>query len=929
MVNSQKNIFMKQILIAILFIISNNSWGQIQPNDFCGGAALLPVTASCINNTFSMPSASFTNDIDPFSCNSGARDDGWYSFVATGNSTTITVSATQDIIIHLYSACGFLLTCADFGLAGVPETINYSTVIGTTYRIRIQRYNSSMGITNGNICIYSVTPPTNDNCPNPISLSNAVSTAGTTTNASISASDPSPWCVNVIAKNTVWYTFTTPASMGTLNVTLTPGSMTYSAISIFEGYCGAFTEIGCNSPNTSGGSPSITISCLAQSTTYYIMVWTDFGSPGTFNITATYTAGGGAVANDCCTNATPLSNGVNLVGQTNINAAVAPDDPLPSCRGYFWLTNPNPVWGLSNATVWYSFTTPAYVGTLNVTVTKGTIAYAGVSVHTGNCGNLVEIGCNSQGDALRLNGNPTVTLTCLQPSTKYFIMVWNDEGTLGTFSINATYTAGGSPPANDNFSNATNLTLGTTLSGQTTSCSSIESGENTACAINSPIQSIWYKFTATATTTFVEVINTSGGSCYVNSAIWSNSTLPPSNNFCGMESCQSSSYGDGQISNLNNTIFQLNTIIGTVYHISIMNGTSCGSAATFNILVSNSAPAGNISNVSTQLPTSPTVGCYIDSPTADPALTCSTGSCPAYSMVTGAGNSQNLVSDAYYSFSTGATLANDISFQNCISSTCGAGNTDWLIWQIYDATGTTCLTSGNLDEILTVANVGCTSSYILHYMWEPVDCDYTNQTPFIDNFGSTSCLLLPVPIELTSFTAELENKMAHIKWSTASEHNNDYFTVLKSYDANIYKTIVKVDGAGNSNIPLSYSIIDNEPITQTTYYQLKQTDFDGKYSFSDVKIVKPKTDLTLNNLNVYNDNLNQQIQISFNGIPGIFYNYSIYDITGHSLRNGNILVSESAKGNYIINTNEFAAGLYSIIINDNETILKQKLIITK
>lgn len=133
-------------------------FGQIQPNNSCGSASILTVNPTCVNNTFTMPS-SFTNDGYTLTgCNVGnTRDDGWYKFQATSVVTEITIDATQDIIIHVYSGtCGSftLIGCAD-NQTTAAEVLNIPTTVGTWYYIRIQRYNSSSGITGGTICLYS------------------------------------------------------------------------------------------------------------------------------------------------------------------------------------------------------------------------------------------------------------------------------------------------------------------------------------------------------------------------------------------------------------------------------------------------------------------------------------------------------------------------------------------------------------------------------------------------------------------------------------------------------------------------------------------------------------------------------------------------------------------------------------------------------
>ena len=67
---------------------------------------------------------------------------------------------------------------------------------------------------------------------------------------------------------------------------------------------------------------------------------------------------------------------------------------------------------------------------------------------------------------------------------------------------------------------------------------------------------------------------------------------------------------------------------------------------------------------------------------------------------------------------------------------------------------------------------------------------------------------------------------------TATEVNNDFFTVERTLDGITYEEILQMPGAGNSFSPITYIAYDNEPLPGTSYYRLKQTDYDGSYEYS-------------------------------------------------------------------------------------------------
>lgn len=96
-----------------------------------------------------------------------------------------------------------------------------------------------------------------------------------------------------------------------------------------------------------------------------------------------------------------------------------------------------------------------------------------------------------------------------------------------------------------------------------------------------------------------------------------------------------------------------------------------------------------------------------------------------------------------------------------------------------------------------------------------------------------------LPVELLEFKATTysEIKNVDLLWVTASEINNDYFVIERSTNASEWSPLDSVDGAGNSNVVLSYNYLDKNPYSGTSYYRLKQIDFDGTTSYSGIEVV--------------------------------------------------------------------------------------------
>ena len=134
-----------------------------------------------------------------------------------------------------------------------------------------------------------------------------------------------------------------------------------------------------------------------------------------------------------------------------------------------------------------------------------------------------------------------------------------------------------------------------------------------------------------------------------------------------------------------------------------------------------------------------------------------------------------------------------------------------------------------------------------------------------------------MPIELFSFSANtVDSRYVELQWVTASEANNDYFTVERSKDATSFEAIGYVNGSGNSNTIKDYSYIDNNPYAES-YYRLKQTDYDGTSTYS--KIIAIQLD-SQSPANIRITNAGDILYMSSNvQKSGIMY-INIYDLIG-------------------------------------------------
>ncbi len=139
-----------------------------------------------------------------------------------------------------------------------------------------------------------------------------------------------------------------------------------------------------------------------------------------------------------------------------------------------------------------------------------------------------------------------------------------------------------------------------------------------------------------------------------------------------------------------------------------------------------------------------------------------------------------------------------------------------------------------------------------------------------------------VPVELTSFSAEVQNEKVILRWSTSSELNNNGFEVQRSNDGKNFFTISFVQGKGTSTQTNNY-IYEDKNINGRVFYRLKQVDFSGASSYSNIVAVDA---ITLNDFVLeqnYPNPFNPSTNISYKLISPSQIILKVYDIVGREV----------------------------------------------
>ena len=138
----------------------------------------------------------------------------------------------------------------------------------------------------------------------------------------------------------------------------------------------------------------------------------------------------------------------------------------------------------------------------------------------------------------------------------------------------------------------------------------------------------------------------------------------------------------------------------------------------------------------------------------------------------------------------------------------------------------------------------------------------------------------PLPIELISFTGERQDDGNLLRWSTATETDNNYFELERSGDALHFTGIAQVAGHGNSTSMLRYEHLDAAPLKGMNYYRLKQVDNNGDFTYSDVIAIDNSG--TAAALSVYPNPTTDLVHINASNVQEL----TIYDMLGNSVYSG-------------------------------------------
>ncbi len=370
-------------------------------------------------------------------------------------------------------------------------------VISTPRPQKVQR--RRMGGPNQDGVLPSGAPPVNSDCAGALPLDCDSTVVADNTAALTDPGDPGLSChfsgPGTQVVGSLWYKFVPTGDSVRVHTEGSVAPADDSLLAIYDGTCGAFTELGCSEDEGTGLLSDLTVGGLTPGNTYYIQMGC-FGETdrGAYSLSLECLGGGpgGGDDNDECDGAILMECDTTVLAD-NSTATTDPGDPGLSCH----FSGPG-TQGINS--IWYKFVA---VGSNARVHTEGSIAPADDSllgIYSGSCGALTEIGCSEDEGTGLLSD---VTVNGLNPGETYYIALSSfSEGDAGEYMLSLEC-FDDPPPGDDNdaCADAILMECDTTVLANNSTATTDPGDPGLSCHFSGPgtqgIASIWYKFVAT------------------------------------------------------------------------------------------------------------------------------------------------------------------------------------------------------------------------------------------------------------------------------------------------------------------------------------------------------------------------------------------------------------------------------------------------
>lgn len=171
---------------------------------------------------------------------------------------------------------------------------------------------------------------------------------------------------------------------------------------------------------------------------------------------------------------------------------------------------------------------------------------------------------------------------------------------------------------------------------------------------------------------------------------------------------------------------------------------------------------------------------------------------------------------------------------------------------------------------------------------------------------------LTLPVELSGFNVSLEKESVLLKWTTATETDNDYFTMQHSTNGINFQDIGRTNGAGISTEAIDYTYTHSTPQNGANYYRLQMTDYGGKNTYSKVEVIRMDL-LEIVNINIYPQPATGISTLDINAYTDAEVSIEIYTLSGQIVNAINWDL-KAGQNSITLNSEKLQAGTYLIVV---------------
>jgi len=176
-----------------------------------------------------------------------------------------------------------------------------------------------------------------------------------------------------------------------------------------------------------------------------------------------------------------------------------------------------------------------------------------------------------------------------------------------------------------------------------------------------------------------------------------------------------------------------------------------------------------------------------------------------------------------------------------------------------------------------------------------------------------------LPVTWEQVSAKQVNGKVAVEWSVSAERQVKQYEVESSSDGSHWKSIAVIKPTAGSNTVKHYSFTDENPFHPLSYYRIKQTDLDGKFHYSIVKIADLRS--AANKFTVYPNPFRDKLEININGASGQKIDITLLSATGAVLRKQSFQLSNNESRITINDLQSLSRGIYYIVAKDAQGTL--------